>query len=190
MNTPINNIILTVQDPKKTNFSTYTTNPPGPYTFDKYVFGPSKGFYKRSPPMIRYGQPLVYIKAYFPKPIKYLYRDYIHEYEGFYYIPISSIPIRRLIYGLQNYDIPASGNIEEFFKKFYNISVPDNFCPLIDPCTEEDWCNKCNKLRYQELITLENNLKNTHRKIDLSNIFYLIILISLISIVIAGALIL
>jgi len=186
MNTPIDNIILTVQDPKKTNFSTYTTNPPGPYTFDKYTFGPSKGFYKRTPPMIRNGQPLVYVKVYFPKRIKYLYRDYLHEYKGFYYVPISSIPIRRLIYGLQNYDIPSSGNIEEFFRKFYNISVPDNFCPVIDPCTE-DWCKKCDQLRYQNSILQINNLQNRHRKIESLDIIYLMALIIFISIVITFA---
>lgn len=188
MNTPIDNPILTVQNPKQTDFSVYSTNPYGPYTFEKYLDGPFSGFYKRTPVVLRNGRPLIYIKAFFDKPIKYLYRDYLSEYKGFYYIPTSSVypvsseKIRRLIYGLQNYEIPVSGNIEEFFKKFYDIHIPQDFCPLIDPCNE-DWCGECKTLRYKQRSSMENNYRN----IQLSNIILLLSIILCLSFIISGA---
>ena len=184
MQTPIKDPILTVQNPKKTNFSIFTTNPLGPFTFEKYKDGPNKGFYKRIPPVLRDGKPLVYMKAYFPKPIKDLYRKYLPLYKGFYYIPNSSIPTRRLIFGLQNYDIPSTGNIEEFFKRFYSISVPNTFCPLIDPCNE-DWCKKCDEIRIA--IEKEMVLKSEHRQANFGNIFYLLLFIGIIAMIVSGA---
>ena len=84
MQTPIPNMIETVQDPKVTDFSTFNTNPPGPFTFRKYTDGPNKGYYKRTPALIRNGKPVPFTKAYFPKPIKDLYRNFLPKYKGFY----------------------------------------------------------------------------------------------------------
>jgi hypothetical protein len=186
MQTPIPDIIYTVQDPKITNFSTFATNPPGPFTFSKYESGPNKGFYRREPELIRDGKPVPYTKAYFPKPIKDLYRNFLPKYKGFYYVPESTIPIRRMIFGLQNYDVPSSGNIEEFFKKFYSISVPKDFCPLIDPCNE-DWCKKCDDLRVRQIRAMEKIIQSRRRTIKLDNLFYLFILIGIISAIVSGS---
>ena len=186
MQTPIKNPVLTVQNPKKTNFSIFETNPPGPFKFEKYVEGPNKGFYKRVPPVLRDGKPLVYTKAYFSKPIQDLYKEYLPLYKGFYYVPRSSIPIRRLIFGLQNYDVPSTGNIEEFFKKFYSISVPNTFCPLIDPC-EYDWCKSCQDMRVRMEKMEEQIIRESQRGIGVWNIFYLIIFIGVIAFIVSGA---
>ena len=155
MNKPISNPILTIQNRKVTDFSTFDKKPPGPFVFKKIADGENKGFYYgtsviNGAKIIVQGKQEAYTKAYFEptKQPKYLYRDYVPFYDGFYYIPKSEIPIKKLIYGLQNYDLPTSGNIETYIKSFDKISVPVDFCPLIDPCVY-DWCQPCEQQRIQ-----------------------------------------
>ena len=162
MNKPISNPILTVQNRKTTDFSTFDKTPPGPLVFKRITDGENKGFYYAISPrtggkVITQGKQAVYTKAYFEptKQPKYMYKNYLPSYDGFYYVPKSEIPIRKLIYGLQNYDMPTSGNIETYIKSFDKISVPVDFCPLIDPCVY-DWCQDC--AEYEKLRTqIEKN---------------------------------
>ena len=165
MNTPISNPILTVQQPKYTNFSTYDKTERGPYRFEKIMVGLEKGFYRKIPPRILQGKNITYTKAFFPNPIKYHYKDYIPYYDGFYYVPRSDIPIRKLMYGLQNYDMPSSGNTELFLSKFKGISVPRTFCPVIDPCIE-DWCLQCQS-------NVGDDIKADKIRIGFMNLVYL-----------------
>lgn len=170
MNKPIESRIFVDAQPEYTDFSTYDKNPEGPYYFEKVTTGPQKGFYRKIPPTIQQGKPLYYTKAYFPKPIKYLYRDFVPYFDNFYYIPKTfhnDIPVRKLIYGLQNYDMPTSGNIEEYLNKFNDIRIPPTFCPVIDPC-EYEWCDQCKS---------NENIEIDKISIGLMNIIYLMLTI-------------
>jgi hypothetical protein len=142
MSKPIDNPIKVRQTNKVLGKATYEDDPPAlsGKGFERIESGPNRGFYRRIPPDIYQGKQTVYSKAFFKTPIKYLYRDYIPQYKGFYYIPRNDeLSIRKLVYGLRKYDIPSTGNMEEFYKRFENISVPRNFCPIIEPCIY-NWC--------------------------------------------------
>lgn len=83
------------------------------------------------------------------KTIQGFNRSYLPHINGYYYVPKNDdIDIRKLIYGLENNEIPSTGNTETFFREFEkNIIVPDNWCPeYLDPC-EYDWCKKCETLK-------------------------------------------
>lgn len=185
MNKPINNPILTVQNRKVTDFSTYDSTPRGPLVFKKIMDGDNKGFYVGTSPtgsiVVSQGKPGIYTKAFFEptKQPKYLYKDYLPFYDGFYYIPKSEIPIRKLIYGLQNYDMPTSGNIETYIQSFNHISVPQDFCPFIDPCIY-DWCDPCEQARIQNTQKYQIHPKKTP---SITNYFYLMIIICFISLI-------
>jgi len=129
--------------------------------------------------VITQGKPTIYTKAFFEPKVqpKYLYKDYLPFYDGFYYIPKSEIPIRKLIYGLQNYDLPTSGNIERYIPMFNNISVPDDFCPFIDPC-DYDWCGPCEQMR---LKNTEKYMIQPKKGPPLQNYIYLMLVICVIS---------
>jgi hypothetical protein len=108
---------------------------------------PNYGCYRRTPVRNLDRRGVVYTKAYFPKKLRGPYDHYLPWFQGFYYIPRDDqIPIRRQIYGLMNNKMPTSGNTELYNKKFRDIRVPKDFCPLIDPCPH-DWCKDCAELR-------------------------------------------
>jgi hypothetical protein len=180
MNKPIDNLMLTVQNRKVTDFSIYDKTPAGPLVFKKINSGSNKGFYQSIPNVIKHGKPLVYTKAFFDQPLKYLYKDYLPFYDGFYYIPKSEIPIKKLIYGLQNYDMPTSGNIETYIKSFNHISVPTDFCPLIDPCIY-DWCDSCEQQRIinTQKYKIQNEKKSYHYFYFFITIFFLSLIATL-----------
>lgn len=185
MNKPISDPILTIQNRKKTDFSTYNKTPPGPLIFKKIASGPNSGYYTATSldgsVVMRQGNPTIYTKAFFqPKEQpKYLYADYLPFYDGFYYIPKSEIPIRKLIYGLQNYDLPTSGNIEKYIPMFNRISVPKEFCPFIDPCVY-DWCNPCEQMRIRKT---EKYRLQPKKGPPLQNYIYLMSLICIVSLI-------
>lgn len=113
--------------------------------FKKIVEGKNKGFYQRDPPLSLKFTNKVFSKVFFPRKLEGPYDHYLLYHNDFYYIPREdSIPIRKLIYGLQNNEMPTSGNIERYHETFNSIKVPFDFCPILDPCVY-DWCNDCLK---------------------------------------------
>lgn len=177
MNQPIDNMILSVQNPVKPDFSTFDKKPnTKDLIFEKIDSGTNKGFYRQIPPLIRGGNSVPFTKVFFPEQIKNVYRDYIPYYKGFYYVPKSDIPIRKLVYGLQNYDMPPTSNTDEMMAKFNSISVPNNFCPYVDPCIY-DWCEKCSDT--QNLNTQTNRVQ-----IGYKNVLYLFCIICIISLIV------
>ena len=65
--------------------------------------------------------------------------------QGVYYIPKSpqmdQIDLRKLLYAMENRIVPSSGNIETYDKELLKISMPDSYCPDLQPCPY-NWC-KC-----------------------------------------------
>lgn len=105
--------------------------------------GPNRGWYRRTPPLDFNNANTVYTKVKLPNTIKGMYSDYMEYRNGYYYLPRRpQIPIRKLLYGLQNYQMPTSGNTELFNFQFNGIRVPRGYCPFIDPCVY-DWCIDC-----------------------------------------------
>lgn len=177
MNQPINNMILTVQNPVKPDFSTFDKKPDtNNLVFEKIETGKYKNYYRQIPPLIRGGESVPFTKVFFPNKIKNIYKDYIPYYKGFYYVPKSDIPIRKLVYGLQNYDMPPTSNTDELMSSFVSISVPKNFCPYVDPCVY-DWCQNCIDTQ---------NIKTYKKKVTIGfkNLLYLFVLVAIVSLII------
>lgn len=84
------------------------------------------------------------------KRIQGFNKTYLPFVDGFYYVPrTDGLDIRKVIYSLENKDVPSSGNTETFLRDFENtIAVPDDWCPYyLDPCNY-DWCMKCDKQKF------------------------------------------
>lgn len=121
----------------------------------KISSGPNKGFYYIPTPYTT-DNSLVRNEAVYSRlrlaPGKGIYgfnKSYLPYINGYYYVPKNDeIDIRKLIYGLENKEIPSSGNTETFVREFQKtINVPNEWCPeYLDPC-RYDWCKRCERLR-------------------------------------------
>lgn len=141
--------------------------------FKKIISGKNKGFYKRDPPRSLKFENKVFTKAFFPKKLEGPYDHYLLQHDDFYYVPRNdTIPIRKLVYGLQNNLMPTSGNIELYNKEFNFIRVPFDFCPIIDPCPY-DWCTGC--------LSGFKKSGRVKRRISIMNLFYFILFVWCIS---------
>lgn len=126
----------------------------------KITSGPNKGFYYISTPfttdnsLVR--NETVYSKLRLPKGKKIhgFNKSYLPHINGYYYVPKNDeLDIRKVIYGLENKEIPSTGNTETFLREFQNtITVPTDWCPeYLKPC-EYDWCKRCETLRNPIII--------------------------------------
>lgn len=169
MDGPVENETSRAQQPKNTNSAAlFEQVPKNIRFFEQIKGGPDNGFFRTVPPTILEGRTSAYSKAFFKTPIKGAYRDLIPFYKGFYYIPRQDdIPVRRMMFGLQHYDMPKTGNVEEYIKRFNYISIPKNYCPIVEPCFY-DWCRDC-----QELRKVESTLQKEGVGIGILNVLYI-----------------
>ena len=97
----------------------------------------------------------VFTRVKLAKKIKGFNKNYLPYIEGYYYVPYNpEIDIRKLLYALENLEMPSSGNIETFNREFGKIIVPQSYTPVyVDPCLYE-WCKGKQKFRKKNNTTL------------------------------------
>lgn len=128
----------------------------------KITSGPNKGFYYIPTPFTNDNSlarnETVYSRLRLPpgKSIHGFNKTYLPYIDGYYYVPKNDeIDIRKIIYGLQNKQIPSTGNTETFLRDFQNdIIVPKEWCPhYLDPC-KYGWCTRCEKLKNPTVVPI------------------------------------
>lgn len=126
----------------------------------KLTTGSNKGFYFIPTPhttdnsLVRNDTVYSRLRLSPGKKIHGFNKSYLPYINGYYYIPKNDeIDIRKVIYGLENKEIPSTGNTETFLREFQNsIIVPQDWCPhYLDPC-EYDWCKRCDTLKNPKII--------------------------------------
>jgi hypothetical protein len=116
----------------------------------KITSGPNQGYYYLPDEQLNDGSPVrdntVYSRLKTDKPILGFNKSYLTYIDGYYYVPnIRGLDVRKMVYGLENKEIPSSGNTETFLRDLQNNtqSMPDDYCPrYLDPCNY-GWCNMC-----------------------------------------------
>jgi len=102
---------------------------------------PNYGFYQMVPIRSATQAQQVYTRVKFEDPMP-AHSGYSQKGD-YYYIPRNDqLPIRNLVYAVQNDKLPTTGDLETYHSDFSNIGVPQDYCPNIDPC-KYDWCKKC-----------------------------------------------
>lgn len=126
----------------------------------KITSGPNKGFYYISTPftsdnsLVRNETVYSKLKLTPGKTIHGFNKTYLPYINGSYYVPKNDeIDIRKMVYGLENKEIPSTGNTETFLRDFQRtIIVPNTWCPeYLDPCNY-NWCKRCKTLRNPTII--------------------------------------
>jgi hypothetical protein len=126
----------------------------------KISSGPNKGFYYIPTPyttdnsLVRNETVYSRLRLSPGKGIHGFNKSYLPYINGYYYVPRNDeMDIRKVIYGLENKEIPSTGNTETFMREFeHTILVPDEWCPhYLDPC-DYDWCKRCDALRNPKVI--------------------------------------
>lgn len=141
----------------------------------KLASGPNKGFYSLPNTFINDNsvveQNTVYSKLLLHPGIR-LYginKDYLTYSDGYYYLPrIEGLDARKVIYALEQHEIPSSGNTETFLRDFQStVNTPIDYRPyFLDPC-EYDWCND----KQQPHIKITENPKRRNIYMFLSMLF-------------------